>query len=170
MKQQIYQNGFYLMIGLILGALITIISVPKSSPKPSENTIREMVKDSAKVTSKDKNVKVAQVKPVAKPKVLNETNLRAELIKNNIPHANIVLAQAKLETGNFKSNLVRTHQNIFGLKKGNRYRRYSHWTECVEDYKKCISNRYSGGSYYAFLSRIGYASHPNYTELLKEMV
>lgn len=167
MKQQIYQNGFYLMIGLILGALITIISVPKSSPKPSENTIRiEMVKDSAKVTSKDKNVKVAQVKP----KVLNETNLRSELIKNNIPHANIVLAQAKLETGNFKSDLVRTHQNIFGLKKGNRYRRYSHWTECVEDYKKCISNRYSGGSYYAFLNRIGYASHPNYTGLLKEMV
>ena len=151
MKQQIYQNGFYLMIGLILGALITIISVPKSSSKPSENTIRiEMVKDSAKVTSKDKNVKVAQVKPVAKPKVLNETNLKAELIKNNIPHANIVLAQAKLETGNFKSDLVRTHQNIFGLKKGNRYRRYSHWTECVEDYKKYISNRYSGGCYYDY--------------------
>lgn len=171
MKQQIYQNGFYLMIGLILGALITIISVPKSSPKPSENTIRiEMVKDSAKVTSKDKNVKVAQVKPVAKPKVLNETNLRAELIKNNIPHANIVLAQAKLETGNFKSDLVHTHQNIFGLKKGNRYRWYSHWTECVKDYKKCISNRYSGGCYYDFLNRIGYASHPNYTGLLKEMV
>ena len=171
MKQQIYQNGFYLLLGLILGTLITIISVPKSSPKPFENTIRiEMVKDSAKVTSKDKNVKVAQVKPVAKPKVLNETNLRAELIKNNIPHANIVLAQAKLETGNFRSDLVRTHQNIFGLKKGNRYRRYSHWTECVKDYKKCISNRYSGGCYYDFLNRIGYASHPNYTGLLKEMV
>lgn len=171
MKQQIYQNGFYLLLGLILGALITIISVPRSSSKPSENTIRiEMVKDSVKVTSKDKNVKVAEVKPIVKPKVLNETNLKAELIKNNIPHANIVLAQAKLETGNFKSNLVHTHQNIFGLKKGNNYRRYSHWTECVEDYKKCISNRYNGGSYYAFLNRIGYASHPNYTGLLKEMV
>ena len=59
MKQQIYQNGFYLMIGLILGTLITIISVPKSSPEPSENTIRiEMVKDSAKVTSKDKMLKL----------------------------------------------------------------------------------------------------------------
>lgn len=167
MKQQIYQNGFYLMIGLILGALITLISVPKSTPKPSENTIRiEVVKDSAKVTSKDKNVKVAQVKP----KVLNETNLKEELAKNNIPHANIVLAQAKLESGNFKSDLVRTHQNIFGLKKGNRYRRYSHWTECVKDYKKCISDRYDGGNYYAFLNRIGYASHPNYTGLLKDMV
>lgn len=171
MKQQIYQNGFYLMIGLILGALITIISVPKSSPKPSENTIRiEMVKDSAKVTSKDKNVKVAQVKPIAKPKVLNETNLKEELVKNNIPHANIVLAQAKLESGNFKSDLVRTHQNIFGLKKGNRYRRYSHWTECVKDYKKCISNRYNGGDYYAFLNRIRYAGYPKYTEILKAMV
>lgn len=159
------------MIGLILGALITLISVPKSTPKPSENTIRiEMVKDSAKVTSKDKNVKVAQVKPIAKPKVLNETNLKEELAKNNIPHANIVLAQAKLESGNFKSDLVRTHQNIFGLKRGNRYRRYSHWTECVKDYKKCISDRYNGGNYYAFLNRIGYASHPNYTGLLKDMV
>lgn len=171
MKQQIYQNGFYLLLGLILGTLITIISVPKSTPKPLENTIRiEMIKDSAKVTPKDKNVKVAQVKPIAKPKVLNETNLREELAKNNIPHANIVLAQAKLESGNFKSELVRTHQNIFGLKKGNRYRRYSHWTECVKDYKKCISDRYNGGNYYAFLNRIGYAGHPNYTGLLKDMV
>ena len=155
----------YLLVGLIMGSVITLISVPKSIPKPSENTIRiEMVKDSVKVTPK--NVKVAQVKP----KVLNETNLKEELTKNNIPYANIVLAQAKLESGNFKSDLVRTHQNIFGLKKGNRYRRYSHWTECVKDYKKCISDRYDGGNYYAFLNRIGYASHPNYTGLLKDMV
>lgn len=155
----------YLLVGLIMGSVITLVSVPKDSPKPSENTIRiEMVKDSVKVTPK--NVKVAQVKP----KVLNETNLKEELTKNKIPHANIVLAQAKLESGNFKSDLVRTHQNIFGLKKGNRYRRYSHWTECVKDYKKCISDRYDGGNYYAFLNRIGYASHPNYTGLLKDMV
>lgn len=167
MKQQIYQNGFYLLLGLIFGTLATLIALPEDTPKPLENTIRiEMVKDSVKVTSKDKNVKIAQIKP----KVLNETNLKKELAKNNIPHANIVLAQAKLESGNFKSDLVRTHQNIFGLKKGNQYRRYSHWTECVKDYKKCISNRYDGGNYYAFLNRIGYASHPNYTELLKDMV
>ena len=146
-----------------MGSVITLISVPKDSPKPLEIRI-EMVKDSVKVIPK--NVKVAQVKP----KILNETNLKAELAKNKIPHANIVFAQAKLESGNFKSDLVRTHQNIFGLKKGNQYRRYSHWTECVKDYKKCISDRYDGGNYYAFLNRIGYASHPNYTGLLKDMV
>ena len=157
----------YLLVGLILGALITLTSIPKSAPKPSESTIRiEVIKDSIKVTPKDKNIKVAQVQL----KDLNETNLKEELAKNNIPHANIVLAQAKLESGNFKSDLVRTHQNIFGLKKGNQYRRYSHWTECVKDYKKCISNRYNGGNYYAFLNKIGYASHPDYTKLLKDMI
>lgn len=46
------------------------------------------------------------------PKPLNEVNLKAELLKHNIPHADIVLAQAKLETGNFKSKLVRTHNNL----------------------------------------------------------
>lgn len=155
----------YLLIGLIIGVVITLISIPRNTIKPSENKICiEIIKDS--VTSKDKHVKIAQINP----KILNETNLKKELTKNNIPHANIVLAQAKLESGNFKSDLVHTHQNIFGLKKGNRYRRYSHWTECVKDYKKCISNRYEGGNYYTFLNRIGYASHPNYTGLLKDIV
>lgn len=153
----------YLLIGLIIGVVITLVSIPRNIIKPSENKICiEIIKDS--VTTKDKNVKIAQTKP------LNESSLKAELAKNNIPHANIVLAQAKLESGNFKSDLVRTHQNIFGLKKGNQYRRYSHWTECVKDYKKCISNRYEGGNYYTFLNQIGYASHPNYTELLKDIV
>lgn len=159
MKQQIYQNGFYFMLGIILSALFGMLSAPIKK-KPLENTIKiEIVKDSAKVISKD--IKVA--------KALNESNLKEELHKHNIPHANIVLAQAKLESGNFKSNLVQTHQNIFGLKKGNKYRKYSHWTECVADYKSCISNRYTGGDYYAFLNRIGYASHPNYTKLLKDI-
>ena len=153
MKQQIYQNGFWILLGLIIGSLTTLMF--KSTPQ--ESTIRiEVVKDSD-------SIKVI-------PKSLNEANLREELKKNNIPHASIVLAQAKLESGNFKSNLVQTHQNIFGLKRGNQYRKYTHWTECVKDYKKCISDRYNGGNYYTFLNKIGYADNPNYIELLKEFV
>jgi flagellum-specific peptidoglycan hydrolase FlgJ len=82
----------------------------------------------------------------------------------------IVMAQAKLETGNFQSDLVRTHQNIFGMKKGKSYRKYSHWTECVADYKVKISSRYTGGDYYEFLERIGYAENPNYSKLLRQLV
>lgn len=163
MKQQIYQNGFYLMIGLILGALVTFLSVPKQ--QPIESTIKiELVKDSVKVTPK----KTAQFKQVKQ--VLNEKNLKAELKKHRIPHADIVLAQAKLESGLGTSKVYRRTNNLFGLKKGNKYRAYSHWTECVKDYKRCISSRYTGGSYYAFLDRIGYASAPDYTETLRKMV
>lgn len=161
----------YLLLGLIIGVVITITSMPRSFSEPSENTIRiELIRDSISATSKDKNVKIAKVDTSTKVKILNESNLKTELDKNNIPHANIVLAQAKLESGNFKSELVHTHQNIFGLKRGNRYRKYSHWTECVKDYKKCISDRYNGGNYYAFLNRIKYSSHPDYTKLLKSMM
>lgn len=162
MKEQIYQNGFYFLLGIMLTALFNWACSPKYDTK--ENSIRiEVIKDSVKV-HKD------SIKAHSIPKNLTVSNLKAELDKNKIPHSNIVLAQAKLETGNFKSDLVHTHQNIFGLKKGNRYRKYSHWTECVADYKKCISSRYNGGDYYNFLNRIGYADNPNYTNLLKELV
>lgn len=150
MKQQIYQNGFWLLSGLMIGALVTL-AVGNSR---TEQTIKiEIIGDSVK--------KVTRTIP------LNEDNLRAELESRNIPHADIVLAQAKLETGNFTSDLVNTHQNIFGLRKGKSYRKFSHWTECVVAYSSLISSRYKGGSYYAFLERIGYAEDPDYIRKLK---
>ena len=83
--------------------------------------------------------------------------VRAEIRRQGLPHADIVLAQARLESGNFKSRLTRTHNNIFGIRHGKKYARYARWQDCVADYKKRISNRYKGGCYYSFLVRIGYA-------------
>lgn len=152
MKQQIYQNGFWLLSGLIIGALIMLAI--SSGNSRTEQTIKiEITGDS--------------VKKVSKTIPLNEDNLRAELKSRNVPHAEIVLAQAKLETGNFTSDLVDSHQNIFGLRKGKSYRKFSHWTECVMAYSSLISSRYKGGSYYAFLERIGYAEDPDYIKKLK---
>lgn len=93
-----------------------------------------------------------------------------ELHKQGIPHANIVLAQARLETGNFKSRRCRVDHNLFGIKHGRRYARYSHWRESVADYKKRISSRYKGGDYYSFLKRIGYAEDKKYLSKVKEIV
>ena len=91
----------------------------------------------------------------------------AEIQRQGIPHPHIVLAQARLETGNFKSDRCRRDHNIFGMKRGRRYAKYSNWRESVKDYKQRISSRYKGGDYYAFLRRIGYASDPAYTTKLK---
>lgn len=158
-EKEITNRLCYVLIGLFLGILISILLVPKISPK-QDIKVEIITKDSVKVTPKVES----------NNKTLNESNLKAELAKHKIPHSNIVLAQAKLETGNFKSDLVKSHQNIFGLKIGNKYRKYAHWTKCVEDYNNRISKRYTGGDYYAFLNRIGYAENPNYTKLLKDMV
>ena len=92
-----------------------------------------------------------------------------ELHRQKVPHANIVLAQARLESGNFKSAFYRKTNNLFGLKKGRRYKEYPHWRKSVEDYRKLISSRYNGGSYYKFLERIGYAKNKDYIKLLKEI-
>ena len=96
--------------------------------------------------------------------------VRQELHRQGIPHANIVLAQARLETGNFTSRRCREDKNLFGMKKGKRYAKYRHWRESVMDYKERISSRYNGGNYYAFLERIGYASDKRYTAKLQNII
>ena len=93
-----------------------------------------------------------------------------EIKRQGIPHSTIVLAQARLETGNFKSDRCRRDHNLFGMKRSRRYAKYSNWRESVKDYKQRISSRYNGGDYYAFLRRIGYASDPNYIGKVKHIV
>lgn len=95
------------------------------------------------------------------------TEVRSELRKQGIPHADIVLTQARLETGNFTSARCKRDHNIFGIKHGKKYAVYHNWRESVSDYKKRISSRYTGGDYYAFLRRIGYASDVRYIQKLK---
>ena len=113
-----------------------------------------------------------KIKPLLSNRTLplNEKNLKKVLKANNIKHPNIVLAQAKLETGNFTSKVCKSKGNLFGLRKGNQYRRYWHWTESVKAYKKLIQSRYTGGDYLAFLNRIGYAKDPTYIDKLQTIL
>lgn len=94
-----------------------------------------------------------------------------ELHRQNVPHADIVLAQARLETGNFKSVRCKRDHNLFGIKHGKRYARYSHWKESVADYKKRISSRLrKGEDYFAFLKRIKYAVDSAYLTKIRRML
>ena len=73
-----------------------------------------------------------------------------ELVRQGVPHSRIVLAQARLESGNMKSDFYKRTNNLFGIKHNGRYVKYSHWRESIADYKKCISSRYTGGDYLQF--------------------
>jgi flagellum-specific peptidoglycan hydrolase FlgJ len=93
-----------------------------------------------------------------------------ELKKYNVKHPEIVLAQAKLETGNFTSTLCKKHGNLFGLKRKGGYAKFNNWRESVKAYRDWVQYKYKGGDYYVFLKKIGYASDPKYIVKVKEMV
>ncbi len=95
---------------------------------------------------------------------LTLTNLLAEIRRNNIKYPKIVLAQAILETGWFRSSVCRNKHNLFGLtnpRTGNYYE-FDHWTESVRAYYTKVQYRYKGGNYLLWLKKIGYAEDPGY--------
>ena len=88
----------------------------------------------------------------------------------SLKHDTIILTQAKLETGNYKSYQCRVNNNLFGLYNSTKmeYYKFNHWSESVEAYKKWIQYRLKDEEdYYFFLSRIGYAEDPDYISKLK---
>jgi hypothetical protein len=94
--------------------------------------------------------------------------LKEALAYYDIKYPEIVYAQAVIETGNFTSSGCKRKNNLFGLMQGRSLRTFGHWTESVAFYKNKIQSKYKGGDYYAFLKRIRYASHPQYTQILKK--
>lgn len=97
-------------------------------------------------------------------------NLYQEIIRNGIQHPRIVLAQAILETGWFRSPLCRNRHNLFGLTnpKTGKYYEFNHWTESVRAYYTKVQYKYKGGKYLQWLRDIGYAEDPRYVrEVIK---
>lgn len=154
-RRNYYKEGFLVLIGLILG----ILYQKHTNPLPTNTTV--IVRDT--IAKHDTIYAKAVVPP------LNKKNVLAELKKQKVPHAKIVLKQSILETGNYTSKVCKVHNNIFGIRKGNKYKKYKNYIECISDYKRLISSRYKGGDYFIFLDKIKYAEDPNYTDVLKTM-
>jgi len=76
---------------------------------------------------------------------LSEKALIKLLESCNVKYPHIVLAQAKLESGNFTSKVFKQNNNMFGMRKArqrvtsaqgekNTYASYRDWVDCVYDY------------------------------------
>ena len=97
-------------------------------------------------------------------------NLYKEIIRNRILYPKIVLAQAILETGWFRSSVCRNKHNLFGLTnpRTGKYYEFNHWTESVRAYYTKVQYKYKGGNYLLWLYEIGYAEDPRYVyEIIK---
>lgn len=99
-------------------------------------------------------------------------NLYQEIIRNGIRHPRIVLAQAILETGWFRSPLCRNRHNLFGLTnpKTGKYYEFNHWTESVRAYYTMVQYKYKGGNYLLWLHKIGYAEDPRYVREVAQVL
>ena len=143
-------NGLYKILGfmiIVFGVLTAILTVfmgvrinslqqeieTLKSPKNSDCVVLEDVLKQQKI------VRIDLRKPVTDSAVM-------EVLKfHNIEHPHIVLAQMKLESGNYTSKLALENNNYFGMKQPrkrattsigekNGYASYKSWVHSVLDY------------------------------------
>lgn len=113
----------------------------------------------------------------------SEQALIEEIKQMNFKHPHIVLAQAKVETGHFKSNIFKENNNLFGMKvawsrpttavgKNRGHAVYRNWRESLLDYalySSYFTNHKTEKELYAHLED-SYAEDPRYVNLLRAVV
>ena len=150
---------YWILVGVVIGLLVNFFT-PKTTV-----VYKEINKPNQPIISADNDT----VKAYSS---LMDSNVYREIVSNNIYHPDIVLAQAKLETGNYKSKACTVYNNLFGLRKPDgSYYKFNSWQESVKAYKDWIQNKYTPpNDYYDFLDSIGYAEDVSYISKLRDIV
>ena len=105
------------------------------------------------------------------------------LIIRDSNYPEIILAQAKVETGNFTSPIFKSNHNMFGMREPNKrittvietqngHGYYDNWKDSFIDYALYYSRYLSElneEEYYGYLSQY-YATDPRYVATLKAMI
>ena len=148
---------YWILVGVVIGLLVNFFT-PKTTV-----VYKEINKPNQTIILAD------TIKPYSS---LMDSNVYREIVSNNIYHPDIVLAQAKLETGNYKSKVCTVYNNLFGLRKPDgSYYKFNSWQESVKAYKDWIQNKYTPpNDYYDFLDSIRYAEDDSYINKLRDMV
>lgn len=151
-----------LLLGVLFGWLGTIWyqAICKEAAAHEVTGLEESIEDSVSVKWRQDHF------------ILNDENLFHELKAQGVDYPEIVLAQAKLETGHYKSNACTQKNNLFGLRAySGSYMHFGHWTDCVAAYKKYIQKYDSPpNDYYGYLDTLGYAEDKSYIIKLKQIV
>ena len=148
---------YWILVGVVIGLLVSFFT-PKTTV-----VYKEINKPNQTIILAD------TIKPYSS---LVDSNVYREIVSQKIYHPDIVLAQAKLETGNYKSKACTVYNNLFGLRKPDgSYYKFNSWQESVKAYKDWIQNKYTPpNDYYDFLDSIRYAEDASYISKLKDMV
>lgn len=114
----------------------------------------------------------------------SEQKLIEKITQLNFRYPHIILAQAKLESGHFKSTIFLENNNMFGMKEAklranlakgtNRnHAYYDTWQDCIIDYALYYSTYLSDikteGEYFEYLKQ-NYAEDKTYVQRLKQII
>lgn len=148
---------YWILVGIVIGLLVSFFT-PKTTV-----VYKEINRPNQTIILAD------TIEPYSS---LMDSNVYREIVSNNIYHPDIVLAQAKLETGNYKSKVCTIYNNLFGLRKPDgSYYKFNSWQESVKAYKDWVQNKYTPpNDYYDFLDSIRYAEDDSYINKLRDMV
>ena len=106
---------------------------------------------------------------------LNKENFFLVCKIYDIKFPEIVYAQARLESGNFKSKLFQSKNNFLGLynSKIKDFYEFDHWTDCLLGYRDLLQFKYNGDehyeTYYTFLKELPYAMDPEYIQKVRKI-
>lgn len=147
----------------------TLTVRPDNQNKSEENSRNSDRKASLKTEQQQK--KTDNITKSENPE-LTIPNLYKEIIRNGILYPKIVLAQAILETGWFRSSVCRNKHNLFGLTnpRTGKYYEFNHWTESVRAYYTKVQYKYKGGNYLLWLDEIGYAEDSDYVLVITKIL
>lgn len=113
---------------------------------------------------------------------VNDSTAFGVMIEFEIQHPHIVLAQMKIESGNYGSSIARNNNNYFGMRQPssrltvslgsrNGYARYRSWAYSILDYalwQRQYAWNLTEEQYLAKLGRT-YAEDPNYVSKVKKL-
>lgn len=173
-KSLTYQNVTKNLVLGGIGVVVLFIAITSIFMLTRINDIRY-------ISSETKSI---IIKESAKENEFSPKKLRAYILELNIKFPHIVYAQARLETGNFKSEIFKTNHNLFGMKvatlrpttnKGeeNGHAYYENWKESVVDYAfyqaQYLSDIKTEAEYLEYL-KANYAEAPNYMTQLQAII
>jgi flagellum-specific peptidoglycan hydrolase FlgJ len=116
--------------------------------------------------------------------IFSEQKMISYAKRIGIKYIDVMVAQSRLETGNYTSKVFREGRNLFGMKLPERrettavgehrnHAKYTSWVSSVDDYKIWQSNVLakvrSKKQYLAYIGK-NYAENPKYLKLIKKQL
>lgn len=160
-------------IKLLFGILIVILV---------NGVVYNLSSNSKLITIQKETEKISRI--IIKNEVqFSERELKNLLLELNIRFPHIVLAQSKLESGNFKSHIFLENNNMFGMKEAKRrpttnkgtqngHAYFESWKDCVIDYAfyqaAYLNDLKTEEQYYQYLSA-NYAEDSGYVVKVRQM-